>query len=284
MRRIFKRISEVCSEILFGFWYSVTDVFKVVGFSRFRLPDKPRSEDENIYILANGPVTDNFLQNPPLDFTSSSVFCMNFGLIEKRIFQLRPKYYVVADPNVFGQDDVLAIVYDKYLQLVSVLNEVDWDLNLYIPYDFRSGRFTRDIKNDSIKIQWFNRTPLKSSKWLLLLLYRRGLGLPKAESVIIAALALSILCRPKTVKLVGVEHDWVRNLYVNENNRVYYFLKHFYKEDKEYKSDLTISGFMLSQYRLFKSHETIRYLSDMQNVKVINMTASSLIDSYERKH
>lgn len=283
MRKIFKSISSVCSEILIGFWFSITDVIKVVGFSRFRLPGKPSVVAENIYILANGPATDIFLQNPPSDFSSSSVLCMNFGLIEERILQLRPNYYVVADPNVFGRDDVLAVVYDKYLRLVSVLNKVDWDLNLFVPYDFRSGRFVRDLKNHNIKIHWFNRTPLNSSKWLLLLFYRLGLGLPKAESVIIAALALSILCRPKTVKLVGVEHDWVRNLYVNENNGVYYFLKHFYKEDKEYKSELTISGFMLSQYRLFKSHENLRYLSNMQNVNVINMTASSLIDSYERK-
>jgi hypothetical protein len=260
----------------------VSDIIKVVLFSRFGLNSKHSSKSNNIYILANGPGTDSFLKNTPIDFGSSSVMCMNFALLDVQILKLRPDSYVVADPNVFGRDDILDIVYDKYLVLVSILNELDWELSLYVPYDFRSGRFVRDVHNEKIKIHWFNRTTLESLGWPLLFLYRLGLGLPKAESVIIAALGLAILNRPETVKLVGVEHDWIHNLRVNENNEVHYLLKHFYKEDKEYKSDLTVSGFMLSQHRLFRSHETIRYLAEKQDVKVINMTRTSLIDCYER--
>ena len=255
---------------------------KILMFSRLKARIPVNTHDKTIYVLANGPSTHAFLKNPPIELASSKVLCMNFALLDDHIFKVEPDAYIVSDPNVFGKGEVLEVVYDKYVRLVEILNKLDWNMILYVPFDFRSGRFVKDIKNNKIRICWFNRTPLVSSGRLLVLFYRLGLGLPKAESVIVAALGLAILNKPDTIKLVGVEHDWVHNLFVNEYNQVFYLLNHFYKGDKEYRSDLTMSDFMLSQHRLFKSHERIRYLSDELNVKVINMTRTSLIDCYER--
>lgn len=95
----------------------------------------------------------------------------------------------------------------------------------------------------------------------------------------------------KNIHLFGVDHSWVTNLKVYKDNTSSFVLDHFQetvnggnRKDSKQKNDRSVSRFMLTQYRLFRSHEILQKYADFKKVKIINRTQNSFIDSYEKKY
>ena len=138
------------------------------------------------------------------------------------------------------------------------------------------------IKNPLVKMHKYNSVPLSSTSKFIFHLYSRGLLLPVPESVIISSIYLAILLSFEKIHLFGVDHSWIKDLKVNEDNTTSIRLEHFGNSTDDTDNEKTLSKFMISQYRLFNSHEVLNTYSKHKNVQIINNTFASYIDSYKR--
>lgn len=283
MKVFFVRIIQTIQDTLINFFYCLGDIFKVLIFSKLKTINSDNTNSE-IVVIGNGPSAEEYLTRYVSSGSAIDIMALNFFAIDKWFFQVRPKYYVLADPQVFNSNSIPKVVKDKYEHLLESLSKVDWKFYLILPQHFRNARIIKDLEelNFQGKIIRYNNIPLKSKGLIANKLMHFGLGIATPESVIISAIALSINFGFKKVFLTGVEHSWVKEIEVDSKNKVSYTLKHFYKGDKAYSSPYTMAQFMTSQYRLFSSHERIANYARFKDVEVINTTKDSLIDAYAK--
>ena len=236
------------------------------------------------FVIANGPSL-----NDELDFIkkyrkSNSILVLNFFCNSNLFFSLKPEFYCISDPLVFNSNVGYKKIPDTIDNFIGNMNKVNWDCTLFFPQHFKTSFVLDKIKNENVKFQSFNSTPLYGKSTIVFNLFKKNLGIPIPESVIIAGIFLVINLGFKNIELFGVDHSWITDFKVDSTNSSTFNLKHFYGSNKRYKSDRSISEFLISQHRLFKSHEILEKYSKFRNSNIINHTQNSLIDSYEKRN
>lgn len=257
------------------------DIFRILRHTKFYLPKIKKTKNLSIVVIGNGPSANEFLEKTYREKYIDSM-ALNFFGIDNMFFVIKPNYYCFADQNVFNSKAIPFVVKEKYELLLNSLAKVDWNMTIFIPSDFKNSKFIEDIKNLNLTILRFNITPLQSNGFFVNKIMDLGWGMTTSESVIISAIILAINLNYKEILLTGVEHSWVKELKVTMENKVTFMLRHFYKSDKRYDIAYSMAEFILSQYRLFKSHDKVAKYAKFKNVKILNTTKESLIDSYDR--
>ncbi|MDB5241974.1 MAG: hypothetical protein JWP57_2599, partial [Spirosoma sp.] len=148
-----------------------------------RLPPRQRPVCS---VLGNGPSLTESLNNQ-LDFIrQTEIVCVNNFALSAAFAQLRPQNYVMSDPNYFVYSEQNPGRADIRQTLDVFIEQVDWPLTLYVPH-FAKGSYvmeTIERSNANIKVVYFNYTVVSGFKWLTYWLYEKGLGMPRAQTVI----------------------------------------------------------------------------------------------------
>ena len=91
------------------------------------------------------------------------------------------------------------------------------------------------------------------------------------------------------INLYGVDHNMTSSLCVNDKNQLCNRMTHFYEESVELKimmnedyEQLKIADYLIEIGNLFRSHDLLADYAKSMDVKIINCTPGSMIDSYER--
>lgn len=245
--------------------------------------------NENIIILGSGPsLTDDLLK---IKHISNSKFLAVNDFINSALFnELKPHYYVLADPGYFDKNCDNILVQGT----IKLLHNIDYNLELYIPFVYKDIFLKNNphiIKNKFLIIKPFHTNEYCGFEKVNHFLYEFGLSMPLAQNILIAAIFISINLGYKSVYLLGADHSWLYDLRVNEFNQVCQFKRHFYKSNEN--NQLTL--FLKSPNETFKMHEILLILSrtfhgyhklekysKKRNTKVINVTTNSYIDAFER--
>ena len=146
----------------------------------------------------------------------------------------------------------------------------------------------------NIHVVFYNSNTVDKSSYFSSFAYKHQLGMPKMQNVMVASIMLGLLMKYSVIELYGVEHNWLPNLYVGEDNLVYLKNEHFYDKDNvkpkpqkdiqhldEYPLYLNIQHYA----RMFQSYWEIKKYVESNNIKteIINMTKGSFIDAFKRK-
>ncbi|NDV96118.1 hypothetical protein D0T84_14525 [Dysgonomonas sp. 521] len=265
-------------------------LIKLIFSGSFRNPIKKESLD-TIAVLANGPslkdVIPNILINE--EFKNVDFVVLNFFAFDDIFFKIKPKYYCLADPMFFHENHRIKDV----RKLFSILeNKVNWNLSIFIPSPFYNKFVSfSQLKNTNINIIKVNNLVYRGFPSLRNFFYKKGAAIPSINTVLILALYVSIQMGSKSIRLYGADHDLFKHVSVNDNNQLCSIDSHFYDEkltplkplrrnrdDKIWK----ISDFLESMYLMFKSHDQLASFAIYSNIKIINCTKGSMIDSYER--
>lgn len=262
---------------------TLASIAKIILLSKFGKISKS-GIGEDIVILGNGPSL-NTTKSESAEFLAlHKKLAVNFACNAPVFFDLRPEYYVLADPHFFASDA------ENVISLWSNLAKVDWQMTLFIPFKKNSSRLSELASNKNIRIERYNLTPIEGFKGFCHKVFRSGLGMPRPRNVLIPSIMLAIAAGFKRIYIAGADHSWMKTISVNDNNEVVSIQPHFYKENEQEKKRVNteymhypLHQIVYSFYVAFKSYFEIKAYADSIGTEIWNITPGSFIDAFPRK-
>lgn len=246
-----------------------------------------KNRSKTVCILGNGSslkyAIDTFVDIEKYDY------CMvNYSPTSPSFFKIRPKFYVLVDGSFF-------FLPDKQKELKSALDKIDWDISLFVPFDLRYKIQYLIKDNVNINLVPFHNCNIQDNfpfKKLAYKLFKRGLAIPVAMNVAVACIYCMINSGFKTIHLYGLEHSWMSQIVVDENNNVCMKDTHFYDTGEVklkiikdcYGNKCSIAEQLRNQALAFASYNFLRGYADyLGDVEVINKTKNSFIDAFRKE-
>ncbi len=233
-----------------------------------------------LIIMANGPSLSETISQYGPTLASHPTMAVNFAANAPEFHQLRPRYYVLADPHFFnpkGDENVR--------RLFENINSVDHELTLFIPFGSEI-----DITNPRVSVEYFNMVGAEGAHWLTSHLYRSGRAMPRPRNVLIPSIMIGILLGYREIYLTGADHSWTRTLSVDDDNRVVTIQPHFYQDNDDERqrvtsvyTNITLPQIIESFYIAFNAYHQIARFASREGVKIYNSTPGSFIDAFPRK-
>ena len=267
-------------------WQSMLSFIKVVLLSRpagravGRIPAERLTR--GVVVLGNGPSLNETVERGGEFLASHDLLAVNFAACTPLFAQLKPDYYLLADPHFFK-----ALDRENVAELWKGIAGVEWDMTLFVPVRAVMPKLPA---NPHLNIVRFNTTPVEGFAWVENLLFSARLGMPRPRNVLIPSIMAAIGMGYKHIYLAGADHSWTRTLSVDDDNNVVSVQPHFYKEDtREVKRINTeymhypLHKILYSFYVAFKSYFTIARYARYKKAEVINITPGSFIDAFQRQ-
>lgn len=277
--------------------YQLLNIIKTIRFFLLALSTRQISSSlmkdykGRVMVLANGPSLKDVLPKLWIDeeFMNGDFIVMNYFAKEDVFYKIKPKHYCLADPMFFKKNHR----YEDVKELFGLFqNNVSWKMNLYVPRSqFKEFLSFSQITNNNINIVPINSVPYLGVECLRNYVYKKGWSIPQTFTVAIMAIYVGIKTGYSEVRLYGVDHTFFETLCVNEKNQLCNYEKHFYdKGEVKLKPIIrndndqvyTVSGYLTIMYNIFYNHDLLASFAKYMNVKVLNCTKCSMIDSYER--
>lgn len=243
-----------------------------------------------VAVLANGPSLKEELPklNSSEEFKNVDFIVLNFFAFEKTFFEIKPKHYCLADP-MFFQDSLKKVNVEKLFTILQ--NEIDWDIYIYMP-SVRYNQFIKysKITNTHIKIVKMNANSYFGYEKFRHFFYKKNWAMPAPQTVANLAIFIGLNSGYEEVRLYGVDHTFLDSLSVNENNQLCNRELHFYDDQRSLKPLFNIctkevykvSDYLFAIGNMFRSHDLLNKYAIYLNVKIVNYTTCSMIDSYNR--
>ena len=253
----------------------------------------PKASKEKCYVLGNGPSLTKDIAGKEDFLATQDIFVVNHFAKTDLFLQLKPAFYVFADP-AFWEDVKDPFTKEKVNKTLEVLKmTVDWHLTLFAPSNAVSALKKKMSENTFIQIQAYGKQKLDYSfRSLRYLAYRKNVAMPHAQTVMNAALFLAINMEYKEINVLGIDHNWFKNLVLDDDNVLYFNDTHFYNEagDSKTKAENNITGhaFLVHEELRFaadalESHHKINDYALYKGATIYNYTSTSFVDAYPRK-
>lgn len=262
-------------------WQSFLSVVKILLQSgHVGKPQKTCKYDE-IVVLGNGPSLRPLIENKRAFLDGKSLLAVNYAVLSDYYVELKPDYYLVADPAFFFQPEHCNKLFD------AMAAKTDWELELYLSVHARKSTMwqAKLATNPHIHPHYFNMTPVEGFRWFTHAAFSKGWGMPRPRNVLIPSIMMALRMPFHTIYIAGADHSWLKEIWVNEDNVVMEDLNHFYdkKGSQRYVSDRHLHDLLLSMYVAFKSYHIIRRYADSVGKRIYNVTEGSYIDAFDRK-
>lgn len=247
-----------------------------------------------ILILGNGPSLGEQLPRLISEKASEQgdIMAVNFFSLSADFTTLKPKYYVLSDPQFFrkaGYNERIEAMYKALAENVS------WPMTLYVQY-YNPEKFDYAAAvghNPNIKIVKFHTTLFRGFRNVEFWCYRHGLGSGNFGTVVQNGEFIAMLLGYRTIELYGVDHTLLEGLTVNDKNQLCRIKSHYYDKTPQPAEPIyvnattpprpyTMATYLAETAELFRGHEVLAEYARTQGVRIINRTKDSMIDAYER--
>ena len=229
-------------------------------------------EGKQCFVFANGPSMNLLDSKKILKYQQSGfdVICMNSYIISDMAKMIIPDYYVLSDPASFFASNRL--ISDDVMETQEKQNKVLNELNipLFMPAEYSNLNL---FKNYYIFYNFGNRfksyvNPLK----------------PRGYPTTTAHKALTIACYLgyDEIYICGFDHDFIKNILVDENNNPYFLINHYY--DPEIKTKITHETGKNVSILLWEQHQLFKNLERFKKYNIINLDKNGLVDAFSKKH
>ncbi len=242
---------------------------------------------ERLIIMGNGPSLRDTIANHSDILKQSKTLAVNFAANADSYSLLKPNIYVVADPHFFRTESDGKSSDPNVVRLWDNIASTDWPMTLYVPCMAKVPDAIHD--NSHITVKKYNLTPGEGMQALVHPLYRKGLAMPRPRNVLIASIMIALREGYRDIDIVGADHTWSRDLWVDDKNRVISVQKHFYKDnDKEFErvaqeyAGYHLHDILNSLTIAFRSYHQIADWAASIGAKITNCTPGSFIDAFPR--
>lgn len=245
---------------------------------------RPRRRNRALAVLGNGPSLNRTLADDSAALARYDLMAVNFAANAPVFTQLRPMYYVLADPFFFGPAKT-----DNLQKLAASLSAVDWPMTLLVPRRMMAVAAHTYGSNPNITLRSFNAVGAEGFGWFEALAYRSRLAMPRPRNVLIPAIMCGIWLGYTRINIVGADHSWMQSLYVDDNNHVVSVQPHFYSDSESERARVyaEYEGYRLhdivrSFYVAFRAYHRIAGFARCRGVSIVNSTPGSYIDAFSR--
>ena len=251
---------------------------------------------DKLVVIGNGPSLNDSIKEQKNAIIANDCVVVNQFCKTDYYTELKPKYYLLADPAYFGTIDnytnrLKNIVLDF---IESIVNKTTWDINLIVPSFARDSEFINAVKkNHYIHVYFYNNINayVANSSQMKYDAWDHNLIAPPAQTCLNTCVWLGIFLRYKKIYLIGADTTWIELLHVDqETNEVYTIDSHFYGtkrvtlySDEEGNPPQKLHDELNCISRALSQYWELKYYSDYAGVKVFNASKYSLIDAFERK-
>lgn len=270
------------SEVLTQAGAMVKGVVKLILKSR-----RPRVRREKrvhpLIIMGNGPSLRGVIDNEMASLHTCDTMAVNFAANDEAFFEIRPAYYLLADPHFFDgvdSDPNVRRLYDN-------LGRVTWPLTLFVPYGVKWD--DRLLVNEHVTVMRYNCLGIEGPEFFTRRVYVSGRGMPRPRNVLIPAIMVGMSLGYDRIFLAGADHSWMRTLSVDDDNTVVSVQPHFYKDNSAEANRVTavyrnrpLHDVVYSFYVAFKAYHAIARYARRRGVIIYNATPGSYIDAFER--
>jgi hypothetical protein len=268
---------------------TVVSVMKVILRSKFGTK-LPVAHAESCLILGNGPSLASSLTKHPEIFTKQPLVCVNSFSLSDEYTILKPQYYVILDYSFWMSDG--KVVLDT---IAALKTKTTWKVQLFVPrMASKSKRFKELFEaNKNIELTYFNYTVFNGFSSVANSLYNKNLAMPQSQNVLVASIFLSINMGFKKIMIIGADHTWHQDLFLDENNVL--CIKHVHFFENEEKPTLTPFKKGIHVNETFKVHEifatwaktfygyiALENYAKYKNCKIVNASEVTFIDAFER--
>ena len=84
------------------------------------------------------------------------------------------------------------------------------------------------------------------------------------------------------IYICGFDHDFVKNILVDENNNPYFLINHYY--DIDVKTKITHETGKNVSILLWEQHQLFKNLERFKKYNIINLDKNGLVDAFTKKH
>lgn len=242
---------------------------------------------ERLIIMGNGPSLRETIASDGEILRKSKTMAVNFAANADSYSDLRPSMYVLADPHFFKTDADGKSNDPNVERLWENIGKTDWPMTLYVPCKVRLREEV--VNNGNITVRRYNLTPAEGLRGPVHWLYRRGLAMPRPRNVLIASIMVALHEGYRDIAIVGADHSWSRELWVDDRNRVISVQKHFYEDNSKELDRVAqeYAGYHLhdilnSLTIAFRSYHQIAAYAEKIGAKITNCTPGSFIDAFPR--
>lgn len=254
---------------------------------------------KKLLILANGPSAGEFWNKDEVRaaFSSYDIMCMNDAIFRKKeeIFKLRPRFFILMDPALFGdcpnENQAAREHYGNVRKNVhEVLEKINWKANIITTYH---GEIA--LQNANLTVLRLNGNIILPKKEKYYRLYKKNLANPGIDTVLEGALFWGVTYGYKEIALLGTEFTLFKYIEVDENNVLFNFSNHFYKEvlkDSNAKAvtkerfkfeGSAVAYFLHRMANCFTMFYELNKYAEFYGCKIYNYTEDSMIDAFERR-
>lgn len=259
---------------------SLKSIAKIALQSRSDTITRRKRKGERLVVMGNGPSLKEALPQLVECQADASVALMavNFAANAPEFFQLKPSYYLLADPHFFTNPD------DANVQkLHQNLARVDWPMTLFVPV----GKSLS--VSATTRIECFNPVGIEGWRWLRHWAYASGRGMPRPRNVLIPAIMVGMAMGYEAITILGADHSWMKTLAVDDDNRVVSVQPHFYEEEDSERLRVTqvyrgvkLHDVIMSFYVAFRAYHDIAEYAESHGIRIVNATPNSMIDAFPR--
>lgn len=245
-----------------------------------------------VVVLANGPSFNELYSNNKAFLVGKDTLCVNFFPLSPLFEEIKPNYAIISGP-MFWQEH-LGERNDKLTKPLfdALAQKTTWNLVFFIPCEARNWKNWQATlsKNKNISIYYYNNTPIDGWKKFQHLIFDLHLGMPRPQNILVPSIYMLIQLRYKKVYLWGVDHSWLKEISVNDDNLALVHQKHFYDENESKPFPMGVGeqpkyhvhNILYKLMKAFESYFTLRGYADKCGVTIINNTEGSYIDAFER--
>lgn len=252
-----------------------------------------KKNKERCVILANGPGLSSALAEQREQLKDYDLFAVNLYPATPYFEELPPQFLVVAAPEFFLPD-----VLDSYKVMArdffdNLLHRTTEPLHLFFPKLAAGYRPWQQKLAGNTKLSWsfYHSTPAEGFGSFVDWAVSSRRGMPRPHNVLIPSLVLALQMGYKQIYLMGADHSWLKDLWVNEHNRVMLKQKHFYDEHTAKAAPMYKLGReerklheVLEKFQLaFKAYHLLQGYAKKRGVSIINITPDSYIDAFDRQ-
>lgn len=237
-----------------------------------------------LVILGNGPSLKATLDEH-IGFIKehADAMAVNFAANTPEFKEVRPEYYILADPHFFQNPDD-----PNVSKLLDNLRSVDWNMTLFIPFAARGNCPLQN--NGYLVVEYYNAVGIEGFDRFKYRAWKSRRGMPRPRNVLIPAIMTGIGLGYKEIYITGADHTWTATIRVDEHNHVHTNQAHFYREDEKEKQRIAeeyvsypLHSILYSFYLAFKAYHEIARFAGFMGVEIYNATPGSMIDAFQRQ-
>ena len=260
---------------------------------RHPLP-KIAHKGKRMVVIGNGPSLTKTVELYESQLHDADCMMVNFSANTPLFEQIRPAYYVWADPNTIYENE-----HEKEANLKcaeALIEKTTWPMTIVLPSYFKNWWAIDEFKRNKNLTVLFDE-----GRWCqlegeeLYKAFEENRVSPPTYTVLTMCVYLSLYWGYEETYLVGADTSFTRDMYVGQKDNVLYTIDtHYYNNDDvcpeptdpEFKGrpfGHTMEQKLYEIYMMLYEYRIMREYAEWKGLKLYNASEFSMIDCLERK-